>query len=80
MGCRWLSLPSQHDQSTMTLSSSACPVMLCVRDRLLHLHQVLSLSLFQLAWQGLAERLDSFLYQDVRRLPWLHRSCSGAGL
>ncbi|XP_008279143.1 RAD50-interacting protein 1 [Stegastes partitus] len=62
---RWLSLPSQHDQSTMTLSSTACPMMLCVRDRLLNLHNVLSLSLFQLAWQGLAERLDSFLYQDV---------------
>ncbi|XP_051247985.1 RAD50-interacting protein 1 isoform X2 [Dicentrarchus labrax] len=38
---RWLSLPSQHDQSTMTLSSSACPMMLCVRDRLLNLHQVI---------------------------------------
>ncbi|KAG7236834.1 hypothetical protein INR49_000212 [Caranx melampygus] len=62
---RWLSLPSQHDQSTMSLSSSACPMMLCVRDRLLNLHQVLSLSLFQLAWQGLAERLDNFLYQDL---------------
>uniref|UniRef100_A0A8D2ZJ65 RAD50-interacting protein 1 n=1 Tax=Scophthalmus maximus TaxID=52904 RepID=A0A8D2ZJ65_SCOMX len=61
---RWLSLPSQHDQSTMSLSSSACPMMLCVRDRLLHLHQVLSLSLFQLAWQGLADRLDNLLYQD----------------
>nr|XP_046234500.1 RAD50-interacting protein 1 isoform X2 [Scatophagus argus] len=62
---RWLSLPSQHDQSAMSLSSSACPMMLCMRDRLLNLHQVLSLSLFHLAWQGLAERLDSFLYQDV---------------
>uniref|UniRef100_A0AAQ5Z4X7 RAD50-interacting protein 1 n=1 Tax=Amphiprion ocellaris TaxID=80972 RepID=A0AAQ5Z4X7_AMPOC len=62
---RWLSLPSQHDQSTMTLSSTACPMMLCVRDRLLNLHNVLSLSLFQLAWQGLAERLDNFLYQNV---------------
>ncbi|KAG7496949.1 RAD50-interacting protein 1 [Solea senegalensis] len=62
---RWLSLPSQHDLSTMTLSSSACPMMLCVRDRLLHLHQSLSLSLFQLAWQGLADRLNKFLYQDV---------------
>lgn len=63
---RWLSLPAQQDQSTMTLSSSACPMMLCVRDRLLNLHQVLSFSLFQLAWQGLAERLDHVLYQDVR--------------
>ncbi|XP_071753836.2 RAD50-interacting protein 1 [Centroberyx gerrardi] len=62
---RWLSLPSQYDQSTMSLSSSACPMMLCVRDRLLNLNQVLSLPLFQLAWQGLAERLDNFLYQDV---------------
>ncbi|XP_059182016.1 RAD50-interacting protein 1 [Centropristis striata] len=62
---RWLSLPPQQDLSTMTLSSSACPMMLCVRDRLLHLHQVLSFSLFQLAWQGLAERLDKILYQDV---------------
>lgn len=62
---RWLLLPSQHDQSTMSLSSSACPMMLCVRDRLLNLHQNLSLSLFQKAWQGLAERIDNFLYQDV---------------
>lgn len=63
--CRWFSLPSQQDQATMSLSSSACPMMLCVRDSLLSLHQVLSLSLFQLAWQGLAERLDNLLYQDV---------------
>ncbi|CAG5927169.1 unnamed protein product [Menidia menidia] len=62
---RWLSLASQQDQSTMSLSSSACPMMLCVRDRLLNLQQVLSLSLFQLAWQGLADRLDNFLYQEV---------------
>ena len=53
----------------MSLSSSACPMMLCVRDRLLNLHQVLSFSLFQLAWQGLAERLDNFIYQDVRPEP-----------
>ncbi|KAM9309371.1 RAD50-interacting protein 1 isoform 2-T2 [Pholidichthys leucotaenia] len=62
---RWFSVPHQHDHSIMCLSVSACPMMLCVRDRLLNLHQVLSLPLFQLAWQGLAERLDSFLYQDV---------------
>ncbi|KAF7647510.1 hypothetical protein LDENG_00171300 [Lucifuga dentata] len=74
---RWLSLPSQCDQSTMSLSSSACPMLLCVRDRLLNLHQVLSLPLFQLAWQGLAEKLDNFLYQDVRddRLRPPHSFC-----
>ncbi|XP_037552024.1 RAD50-interacting protein 1 [Nematolebias whitei] len=62
---RWLSAPSQQDQLTSSLSSSACPMMLCVRDRLLNLHQALSLPLFQLTWQGLAERLDSFLYREV---------------
>ncbi|XP_061523880.1 RAD50-interacting protein 1 [Phycodurus eques] len=62
---RWFSHPSQHDMSATSLSSSACPMMLCIRDSLLNLQQVLSLSLFQLAWQGLAERLDSFLYQEV---------------
>ncbi|KAI1883370.1 hypothetical protein AGOR_G00230720 [Albula goreensis] len=62
---RWLSLPSQTDQATMSLSSSACPMMLCLRDRLLQLQQLLCLPLFQSFWQGLAERLDQLLYQDV---------------
>lgn len=62
---RWLSLPSQCDQATMSLSSSACPMMLCVRDHLLNLQQLLCVPLFQTAWQGLADRLNNFLYQDV---------------
>ncbi|XP_054911667.1 RAD50-interacting protein 1 isoform X2 [Poeciliopsis prolifica] len=62
---RWLSIPPPQDQSAMSLSSSACPMMLCLRDRLLNLQQVLSVSLFQLAWQGLAEKLDNFIYQEV---------------
>ncbi|KAG9332896.1 hypothetical protein JZ751_014426 [Albula glossodonta] len=63
---RWLSLPSQTDQATMSLSSSACPMMLCLRDRLLQLQQLLCLPLFQSFWQGLAERLDQLLYQDLQ--------------
>uniref|UniRef100_A0AAR2JBT6 RAD50-interacting protein 1 n=1 Tax=Pygocentrus nattereri TaxID=42514 RepID=A0AAR2JBT6_PYGNA len=63
--CRWISLPSQCDQATMSLSSSACPMLLCLRDHLLQLQQLLCLPLFQMFWQGLAERLDLFLYQDV---------------
>ncbi|XP_062862306.1 RAD50-interacting protein 1 [Trichomycterus rosablanca] len=62
---RWISLPSQSDQATMSLSSSACPMLLCLRNHLLQLQQLLCLPLFQMFWQGLAERLDLFLYQDV---------------
>uniref|UniRef100_A0A3B3ZZV7 RAD50-interacting protein 1 n=1 Tax=Periophthalmus magnuspinnatus TaxID=409849 RepID=A0A3B3ZZV7_9GOBI len=62
---RWLSLASPQDQTVMSLSTSACPMMLCVRDRLLQMHTALSLPLFQITWQGLAERLDGFIYQEV---------------
>ncbi|GAA6097243.1 RAD50-interacting protein 1 isoform X1 [Tachysurus ichikawai] len=62
---RWISLPSQCDQTIMSLSSSACPMLLCLRDHLLQLQQLLCLPLFQMFWQGLAEKLDLFLYQDV---------------
>ncbi|XP_073694563.1 RAD50-interacting protein 1 [Garra rufa] len=62
---RWISLPSQSEQATMSLSSSACPMMLCLRDHLLQLQQMLCLPLFQMFWQGLAERLDSFIYEDL---------------
>lgn len=62
---RWISLPSQSDQATLSLSSSACPMMLCLRDHLLQLQQMLCLPLFQMFWQGLAERLDSFIYEDL---------------
>ncbi|XP_058273582.1 RAD50-interacting protein 1 [Hemibagrus wyckioides] len=62
---RWISLPSLCDQTIMSLSSSACPMLLCLRDHLLQLQQLLCLPLFQMFWQGLAERLDLFLYQDV---------------
>ncbi|KAA0721042.1 RAD50-interacting protein 1 RAD50 interactor 1 [Triplophysa tibetana] len=62
---RWISLPSQCDQATMSLSSSACPMMLCLRDHLLQLQQLLCLPLFQMIWQGLAERLDHFIYENL---------------
>jgi hypothetical protein len=39
--------------------------MLCLRDHLLQLQQMLCLPLFQMGWQDLAERLDLFLYQNV---------------
>ncbi|XP_051977049.1 RAD50-interacting protein 1-like isoform X2 [Xyrauchen texanus] len=62
---RWISLPSQCDQATMSLSSSACVMMLCLRDHLLHFQQLLCLPLFQMFWQGLAERLDCLIYEDL---------------
>ncbi|XP_063783105.1 RAD50-interacting protein 1 [Pseudophryne corroboree] len=62
---RWLSLPSQSEQAVMSLSSTACPMLLALRDRLLQLEQQLCHTLFKTVWQMLAEKLDLFLYQDI---------------
>lgn len=62
---RWLSLPSQSEQAVMSLSSSACPLLLTLRDRLLQLEQQLCFSLFKVFWQLLVEKLDVYIYQEV---------------
>ncbi|XP_049750432.1 RAD50-interacting protein 1 isoform X1 [Loxodonta africana] len=62
---RWLSLPSQSEQAVMSLSSSACPLLLILRDRLLQLEQQLCFSLFKIFWQMLVEKLDIYIYQEI---------------
>uniref|UniRef100_A0A8C0XHR7 RAD50-interacting protein 1 n=1 Tax=Castor canadensis TaxID=51338 RepID=A0A8C0XHR7_CASCN len=62
---RWLSLPSQSEQAVMSLSSSACPLLLILRDRLLQLEQQLCFSLFKIFWQMLVEKLDVYIYQEI---------------
>lgn len=62
---RWLSLPSQSEQAVMSLSSSACPLLLALRDRLLQLEQQLCFSLFRVFWQILVEKLDTYVYQEI---------------
>ncbi|XP_073095100.1 RAD50-interacting protein 1 isoform X2 [Manis javanica] len=62
---RWLSLPSQSEQAVMSLSSSACPLLLTLRDRLLQLEQQLCFSLFKVFWQMFVEKLDIYIYQEI---------------
>ncbi|XP_049639157.1 RAD50-interacting protein 1 [Suncus etruscus] len=62
---RWLSLPSQSEQAVMSLSSSACPLLLTLRDRLLQLEQQLCFPLFKIFWQMLVEKLDIYIYQEI---------------
>ncbi|KAF3819041.1 hypothetical protein GH733_013191, partial [Mirounga leonina] len=61
----WLSLPSQAEQAVMSLSSSACPLLLTLRDRSLQLEQQLCFSLFKIFWQMLVEKLDVYIYQEI---------------
>lgn len=74
---RWLSLPSQSEQAVMSLSSSACPLLLTLRDHLLQLEQQLCFSLFRIFWQILVEKLDTYIYQEVSQ--WVLGGCAGEG-
>lgn len=49
----------------MSLSSTACPMLLTLRDRLLQLEQQLCHSLFKIFWQMLAEKVDTYIYQEI---------------
>ncbi|XP_053263242.1 RAD50-interacting protein 1 isoform X5 [Podarcis raffonei] len=62
---RWLSLPSQSEQAVMSLSATACPLLMTLRDQLLQLEQQLCYSLFKIFWQMLAEKVDLFIYQEI---------------
>ncbi|OWF50906.1 RAD50-interacting protein 1-like [Mizuhopecten yessoensis] len=61
---RWLLLSSQKETS-LTLSSSACEMLLVLKDHLTHIQAQLSKPLFTLAWQRLTDKLDKFMLEEV---------------
>ncbi|XP_060066589.1 RAD50-interacting protein 1-like [Ylistrum balloti] len=62
---KWLLLPSYKETTNLTLSSSACEMLLVLKDHLTHIQTQLSKPLFTLAWQRLAEKLDKFILEEV---------------
>lgn len=62
---RWLLLPSQREPQGPTLSSSACEMLLVLKDHLTHVQDQLSKPLFTMTWQRLAEKLDKFILEEV---------------
>ena len=49
----------------MVLSSSACDMMLFLKDKLQFLETNLSNVVFSNLWRGVAEALDGFIYKEV---------------
>ncbi|XP_025106000.1 RAD50-interacting protein 1-like [Pomacea canaliculata] len=63
---KWLALSSQKDLvTTLGLSTSACEMLLVLKDHLCLVEQRLSRPLFVKFWQRLAARLNSFIYNEV---------------
>ncbi|KAL3877501.1 hypothetical protein ACJMK2_035200 [Sinanodonta woodiana] len=61
---RWLALPSQKDV-VLGLSTSACEMLLVLKDHLLEVGQKISKPLFASFWEKLAEKLNKFIYEEV---------------
>lgn len=61
---RWISLPYQKDIS-LGLSTSACEMLLVLKDHLLEVSRLISKQLFTEFWEGIAENLNRFIFEEV---------------
>jgi len=62
---RWVGMPSPKEIVSPALSTSACEMMLVLRERLQRVEQLLAKPLFMLVWQRVAEVLNAFFYEQV---------------
>ena len=64
---RWIVPVSSRDPSmNLCLSPSACEMLLVLRDHLHQTSQLIADLLFKKFWQNLVEKLDHYLYNEVR--------------
>ncbi|XP_053393642.1 RAD50-interacting protein 1-like isoform X2 [Mercenaria mercenaria] len=61
---RWISLPYQKEVN-LGLSTSACEMLLVLKDHLLEVGELISKPLFNLFWEKMAQELNTFIYEEV---------------
>ncbi|KAL4240719.1 RAD50-interacting protein 1 [Mactra antiquata] len=61
---RWMSLPYQKD-IILGLSTSACEMLLVLKDHLLEVGEVISKPLFIIFWEKMAVELNTFIFEEV---------------
>ena len=66
---RWMSIPYQKDVS-LGLSTSACEMLLVLKDHILEVGEMISKPLFNSFWQKLAEKLNKFIFEEVSQYPF----------
>lgn len=57
-------MPYQKDVS-LGLSTSACEMLLVLKDHLLEVGELISKPLFNLFWEKMAEELNTFIFEEV---------------
>ncbi|KAK3090237.1 hypothetical protein FSP39_010285 [Pinctada imbricata] len=62
---RWMTLPFNKELAGQGLSNSACEMLLVLKDHLCTIQEALSKPLFTLVWQRLAEKLSTFILNEV---------------
>ena len=68
-----MSLPYQKDIS-LGLSTSACEMLLVLKDHILEVGEMISKPLFNSFWQKLAEKLNKFIFEEVCQ--FIYHLCS----
>ena len=63
---RWHILAHPKDVLLLTLSSSACEMLLFVKGRFQILREQLASSIFSVVWKQLAQALNEFIFEEVR--------------
>ena len=62
---RWHTFPSPKDVILLTLSSSACEMLLFLKGRFQILQEQLASNIFSVIWKHLAQALNKFIYEEV---------------
>ena len=63
--CRWLTVASQREFIALTLSSSACEMLMVLKDHLHCADSLLARQLFRHTWTQIAADLDHFILNYV---------------
>lgn len=61
---RWTSLPYQKDVN-LGLSTSACEMLLVLKDHLLEVGELISKPLFNMFWEKIAQELNTFIFEEL---------------
>lgn len=67
---RWHTFPPRKDVILLTLSSSACEMLLFIKGRFQILQEQLASSIFSIIWKNLAQALNKCIYEEVSGFLW----------
>ncbi|XP_068762247.1 RAD50-interacting protein 1-like [Montipora capricornis] len=62
---KWHTFPPPKDVLIMSLSSSACEMMLFLKGRLQILQEQLAGSIFNILWKDLSQALNKFIFEEI---------------